>query len=186
MVSNEELWKRDDDKRWRERTDERLASLTNGEIVQNDRLDAIQEQLRDLDQVLRGDPEKDTGGIVEHLHELQVGITSLRTIMAPDALGGGGVLNRLKALEKKEEREQRQTEYKWKFRIALIGLVSAATVAIVTNFDRIGTFWRREMRTETTLEQKINRAKHPKGKRRRIVVPKEDDDAADEGMPEVR
>lgn len=181
MVSNEELWKRDEDKRWRERTDERLASLTSGETVQNDRLDAMEEQMRELDRVLRGDPEKDSGGIVEHLHEVQTGLNALRALMAPDALGGGGVLNRLKMLEKKEAREFRASEYHWKFWIAIVGFISAVTVAVVTNVDRIEAFWRHQ--TRPPIE-----TKRPKVRRRRVVVHREaeEDDSAPEGMPEVR
>lgn len=183
MNSDEEPWKREDDKRWRGRTDERLASLTSGETVQNDRLDGMEEQLRDLDLVLRGNPEKDTGGIVEHLHEVQTGLNALRALMAPDALGGGGILNRLKALEKKEAREERQSEYHWKFWIAIVGFVSATTIAVITNLDRIEALLRRQ--TKPPAQQTVNRAKRRKQQRPPVVI-REERDGAEEEMHEVR
>ena len=167
---DEDNYKRSDDRIWRERTDERLASLTGGENIQNDRLDEIEEGIAEIDRILRGDPEKDTGGIVEHLHELQTGFNHLRALMAPDALGGGGVLNRLKALEKEEARKERREEYHWKFWLALVAFASATTVAVITNLGRIETFWRHATRPTDAVDRMIDDAKHPHVKRIRVRV----------------
>lgn len=134
---NASFWNREDDKRWRERTDERLASLTSGETVQNDRIDEIEDRTENIDRILRGDPDKDTSGLIEQIHELQTRMNRIYAIMAPDAIGGGGILNRLSALEKREAKEGQQTEYRSKRWIAILGLISAIAVAIIANFDRI-------------------------------------------------
>ena len=154
---------------------ERIANLQNGEALQNDRLDEIEEHLDQIDHLLEGRPDdKNDNGLKGDIHEIAVGLNSLRALMQPDSLGAGGVIHRLKALEKKAGFDEKREEYRWKFWLALIGFVSAATVAVISNLDRIEAFLNRHDKPDK-VSQMIENAKHPRPRHRhiKIVIPPE-------------
>jgi hypothetical protein len=117
---------------------DRVLSLTNSDLAQNDRLDELEARLDHLDKLLEGDPEdKHDNGLKGDLKDLDRGLNSLRAIMAPDSLGHGGIINRLKALESGE----RTSESRWKFKTAVVVAFIGTLTAIVTNLDRIEKFF---------------------------------------------
>jgi hypothetical protein len=141
MKEEPDFYKRKEDKDWREQTDTRLNALTTSDNVQNDRLDEIDQRFEALDALLEGDPkDKNDSGIKGDVHDLSRRLNELRALMAPDNLGQGGVLSRLKALEKKEERETRQIEYRWKFWTALLVAGLSLAGLLVKEWPMLRTF----------------------------------------------
>ena len=172
MGNEEEHFKREDDRKWRESVQSRLVSLTDSELTQNDRLDEVDDEIHTLRAMLEGKADdKNDNGIKGDVHDLTVKYNELRALMMPDHLGQGGVINRLKALERREEKELQIGIEKWKFWVVLVGLIGTIAVAVISNLDRIETFLRRN----DPVDQAIEKAKHPKGRKvyRVRVVPAE-------------
>lgn len=159
----------DEELNWRDRTDGRLSSLTTGETVQNDRLDELQDELKTIHEMLEGVPaDKDDNGIKGDLVDLSREVNKLRAIMAPDALGYGGLINRIKALEKDDERKARNVEYRWKY-------WTAVTVAVVSLAGFVLKDWpdlskRFSAPREDALGKEIEKVKHPKPHHRHYVI----------------
>lgn len=154
---------------WRDRSDARLASLTASETIQNDRLDEHDEEFVEVHHIIDGDPRiKDDSGIRGAIKELNENLIPLMRVMLPDSLGNGGIINRIRALEKDDERKAKNIEYRWKY-------WTAVTVAVVTLMGFLLKDWP-EIRNafygprEDVVGKQIDQAKHPKIRRRRVVV----------------
>lgn len=77
-------YKRNEDKAWRERVDERLASLTAGENVQDGRLDFLQEEIQKHRHLLYGnDDDREDHGFKGEVEELNRRTSELRSLIAP-------------------------------------------------------------------------------------------------------
>lgn len=124
--------RREEDRIWRQRTDERIAALTTGETVQNDRLDEYEERLEDLEKLARGDPEtRGDHGLSGDVDEVSKGLNELRAIMAPDHLGQGGVNNRLRALEDEVRSLRKAQDNRWKFWTAIgVAFITSGTLLV--------------------------------------------------------
>lgn len=175
--SSEDDYRRESDRKWRERVDDRLASLTTGEQVQNDRLDDLDEEIEAIKGILDGDPhDKDDSGVVGDLKSLTTRVNSIWALMGKDSLGDGGIIATVKDLKARADQERINQEYRWKFWLALVGLISAVVVALVTNLDKIQAFLNKK--SNDPIDQMIDKAKNPKGRHIRIrkVVPQEDEE----------
>ena len=181
MYSNtDEPFRREEDRRWREQVDARLASLTSGENDQNDRLDELSEEFREVRHVLDGDPShREDQGIKGELHDISVTLNSLRALMQPDSLGNGGIIARLKKLEATAERDERNLEYKWKFWTALSVAVFSIVGIFVKEWPSISERWNNNMQQLTATKSTTKKARH---KRAHKVVVEPDNDQ--EEVPE--
>lgn len=155
-----------DDRRedWRQGVDENLASLNAGQRVWERDLTAIRKALAEIDNLLRGDPERETDGLVARMHSQENDINLIKAILLKDKAGNKGIVGRVEALEGGE----RRSENHLKLWIAVVGLLSALTVAAVSNLDRIETFLNR--RSRDPVDRMIERAKHPKGRHRHVII----------------
>lgn len=168
--------RRDD---WRSSVDENLSSLNAGQRLWERELDLIRRLLAEIDNLLRGDPERDTDGIVARLHSIENKINLLEGVVLRDKAGGHGLVDRVEALEAEDRRSERRIKV-W---VALVGLASAIAVAALTNLDRIEAFFNK--RTTDPVDRAIEHAKHP---RRRHVVVREirsEPEAEDQGGDSV-
>lgn len=170
LVASDENLRREEDRKWRERQDDRVSALTTGETVQNDRLDDVEERLQDHDHLLEGDPtDKRDTGLKGDLQHLETRHNELRAILAPDALGHGGFLNRLKAAEDALGIGEKKAENRWKFAGIVVSGTLAAVAAIVVALlaiepvrESIGHFIDARF---SSKEGKSPPAKHGKAKR---------------------
>ncbi len=117
----------------------------------------IQRKMHAFDVLLRGDPEKDTDGIIARLHTAENEIQLLKAAVFKDKAGNKGLQGRVDDLESGE----RSSERRLKIWIAVISLFSAGLVTAMANIDRVHAFLRPK---PSTLEKMIEKAKHPKGK----------------------
>ena len=156
--------RRDD---WRHGVDENLASLNAGQRVWERDLLAIRKALADFDNLLRGDPEQDTDGIVARLHAQENDVNLLKAILLKDKAGNKGIVGRVEALESGE----RRSETHLKLWIAIVGLISTFLVASLSNLDRIEKFLNHGKKDP--VDRLIERAKRPKVRRRHVVVREE-------------
>ena len=117
---------------------EKINNLTNSDIIQNDRLDDCEEELEKVHEILDGDPkDRADNGLKGDVHELTRRLNKLEAMMAPDSLGQGGIITRLKTLESGE----RTHESRWKFKTAVVVAFIGTLTALVTNLDRIEKFF---------------------------------------------
>ena len=170
MSQPNDFYKREDDKKWRDSTNDRITNLTASETVQNDRLDEIDADIARIDALLEGEPgNKNDTGLKGDVKDLWAAHNQLRAIMAPDQLGQGGVLNRLKALERLAGIEKQVSENRWKF-------WTAVTVAFITTAGFLIQKWGPEIKEVFTPKPIV--VEPPKRKRithvrvRRVPAPK--------------
>lgn len=158
-----------DDRRddWHHGVEENLASLNAGQRVWERDLHAIRKTLADIDNLLRGDPEKDTDGIVARLHSQENEVNLLKAILLKDRAGNKGIVGRVEDLESGE----RRSETHLKLWVALISLASAMTVAAISNLDRIEAFVNRRK-----IEQVSHKGSHSKAKHKREEPQQSDDE----------
>jgi hypothetical protein len=194
VADEESNYRRVEDEKWRESVQSRLVSLTDSEVTQNDRLDDLDDEVHAIKEMLEGKTsDKDDNGIKGDIHDLSVGVNELRRLMMPDHLGQGGILSRLRTLEKKAGIEEHESDNRWKFRTAVaVGAIGMLT-AILSNIDRVGPslrkFWTHAQGVESAPPKKPT-AKTNKKHRAKLAVIEAPTEATDgtsqEDVPEGR
>lgn len=148
-----------DDRRddWVRGVDENLASLNAGQRVWDRDLGIVRKQMADIDALLRGDPEKDTDGLMARLHALENSLNLLRAVVLKDHAGGQGLIGRVEALEGGEKISDRR----WGFATAVTVAIISTIGFLITQWPKISAF----LYKADPVEQAIERAKHPPRKR---------------------
>lgn len=157
--------RRDD---WHRGVDENLASLNAAQRVWDREVNLIHKQLAEIDALLRGDPDRDTDGAIARLHQLENGINLLKAVVLGDAAGGRGLLGRVQIIE----RGERTSDNRWKFATAVVVAGLSLVGLLITNWDRIEAFIQKQHKPDP-VEQMIEKAKHPKARRRHVVIREE-------------
>lgn len=162
-------FRRAEDQQFKERTNERIVALTASEGQQNDRLDEIDEELVAIHEIVDGKAnDRDDNGLKGELKDLNRSYNELRALMMPDHLGHGGIINRLKALERNAGIEETRTEHFWKFWTAIgVALISLVGL-LVSNWDKVSAFL--SSKNRDPVSEIIHKAKHPKGRQIRKQV----------------
>lgn len=184
MDANDSHFKREEDRKWRESVEARIVSLTSAQKTTDDDLDKHDSRLDQTEQLLEGDPlKRDDSGLKGDVADLTRGLNELRAIMAPDALGHGGVKNRLAACEEALGLRVQTSKYRWLVILGIISASSAVTVAVVGNLDRISTVYAHFVHSKPATKQSSKRSG---SKRRRRVAqpPTEANDGTEEAVQE--
>lgn len=192
MGNDESNYNRFEDQEWRKTVETRLVSLTSAQKTTDDDLDKHTKLIEELDELLEGDPlKRDDSGLKGDVKDLSRGLNELRSIMAPDALGHGGVKNRLDACERALGLRVQTSENRWKVVLAIISATAIVTSAVVANIDRISVslkkFWTHDIVSESKPQRK-HTGKMSKRRLRPAVTeaPTEATDGAKEGMSDGR
>ena len=136
---------------WRARVDQSLVNLTSAQRVTDDQLDDLELKYEALDKVLRGDPEKDTDGVIARLHNLE---TSLNAIHA----------ERLKI----QIADDNTRGIKWQVWGSIVVAIIGALAGILPNLGRIKIsltpFSKIQYEPDTKLQREIeaDKRKHHK------------------------
>lgn len=171
-MSDENYYKREEDQKWRDQVTGRLVSLTNGEQVQNGRLDKLEASTLRLDLILRGDPD---GGLIESIDQLEAQLRRINAVLEPDALGKGGLVNEVRALIRKDEKEERRADRWWKGIVPVVVAIVSLIGLLLTNLERIEPYFKKP------VPKPLSEVK--KKQKRRVVVRHTE---APRGMPEVQ
>jgi hypothetical protein len=166
-----------DDRRddWRHGVDQNLASLNAGQRIWEREMVIIRKLLGEFDKLMRGDPDKDTDGMIARLHRYENTVDMLQGVILKDRAGNKkDVISRLEILEEQEHHYDRRL----KVSVAIIGLISAISVAVITNWDHIAAYIGVGAKPNK-LERIIDKAKHPKNKYRHYVITPEPVDESD-------
>jgi hypothetical protein len=162
--------RRDD---WHTGVDENLASLNAGQRVWEREVSSIKRHLEEFDRLVRGDPDKETDGLMSRLHQLENEINKLKAVVLRDTAGNKGLIGRVEILES----EERTAENRWKFATAFTVALLSLIGLILTNWTRLLTYFDRR----DPVDQAIEAARHPKGKHKHYVIreaPISDDEEA--------
>jgi flagellar hook-associated protein FlgK len=135
-----------------DRTNERIVALTTAQKVTNDHLDQIDETLDALDKVIRGDYENSRDGLMARLHDLEQEIRKLNAVVFQDSTGKKGLVATVDVLVsgRMDSLERRKSN------VSIIIAIITSVALVLTNLDRIGTFWK------TTFGQQSQKKKHRK------------------------
>lgn len=158
---NDDFYRRQEDQRWREKIDERLASLTTDTMVIQDRIEECEEKLLVLDLSVRGDAAKETGGLIERLHDLEGKISRLWAVIFMDATGEHGMYEEWKRLQRKEHKDEVSLEVHWKFYTAVAVAFISTFGLIMTNIDKIKRLVHPEKPAIVRPQKKVQRKVRP-------------------------
>lgn len=180
MSSDDSAYRREEDRKWREKVDDRLVSLTSAQKTTDDELDKHEERIENAEILLEGDELKeDDEGVVGDVEVLMRKHNEIRAIWAPDNLGEGGWENRLRAVEN-ELGIKRKTRLNRKAFAAAVGIALASTTGfVVSNWDKVESMaaWvgKRFQPASSQVVQKGARAGAPRKRvvKVRIVPPDE-------------
>lgn len=178
----EDYYKREEDRRWREKVNHEQVSLMTGHQVLDGRLDVLEEKLGELDDVLRGNAKEELEGLLAQVHTLEVVVARLNAVIFMDSTGKKGLQHDVQVLQSGELTQ----EQRWKFWTAIVVAIISFAGLLLTNWDRLSGFLTMQGKT-SELEQIVDHATHPKVKHRRykIAVPAvEPDDGSDKTLPE--
>lgn len=165
MASDDERTniRRQDDIEWLRTIDHQIVTLLTGHQVLDRRLTEIDETLKAIDYILRGDPLEGTDGLLTQMHQTQTDLSRLNAVIFQDSTGKAGAL---KDIEKLKSREN-NAEHRWKFWTAIaVGVIGLLTA----NWDRIVSYAKAP--SKDPVENMIDEAKHPRitHKRYRVVT----------------
>ncbi len=196
MGNEDSNYRRAEDQEWRKSVESRLVSLTSAQKTTDDDLDKHETRIDEVEQLLEGDPlKRDDSGLKGDVSDLTHAINTLRAIMAPDALGHGGIKSRLDAVERALGLKVQNTEGRWKAIAAAIGATAIITSALFANLGSLEHFvkkvWNVGMGLESTPQKKStartskNHRRPPKRSPPPELMPTEATDGAPEkNVPE--
>lgn len=136
------------------------------EHLLRDLVEDLQERIRDLDNILRG--EKGNAGLIAEYERHDDMITKLYAVVIQDSTGKKGLLHDIDYLMGRKSDRDKNKQYKWSFWTAItVAAISAATM-LVTNWDKI----KKNLPVDHPgpLEAKIEASRHKKIVRRHYVI----------------
>lgn len=161
--------RRDD---WSHGVDENLASLNSGQRVLDHEIGQMRRLLSEIDNLLRGDPERDTDGLIARLHAFENDLNMLKAIILTDKAGNRGLVARVEMLESGEKR----VEYRWKFWVALITLAGTLAVLAVKEWGSLRYLFEEKPAPSATKRTKLTKQRIKRVPLPPIEVPPDDDE----------
>lgn len=100
-------------------------------------LERVQRELKKLDKIIRGDPERDKRGMIETLNHLENEINKFNRIFDKDYLGQGGLVSFVTYLYNKEKGLTESQNYKWPFWATVLAAAISLLATGLTHRDDI-------------------------------------------------
>lgn len=162
---------------WAHGVDENLASLNASQRVWDQELSQIRAILDEIDDLLRGDTQRETSGIIGRLERLEHEITKANAVLFVDSTGKKGLAHDVDVLMGRiEERKVR-----WSSLTAIIVAVISSLTLLLTNLDKLKHLLPKD--NPDQVSRMIEKAKRKKGKpiiRYRVLKTPPDSTPADE------
>jgi hypothetical protein len=146
--------RRDD---WRHDVDESLVALNAAQRVTDRLLEDLDANYAALDRLLRGDPEKDTDGVIAKIHLLETQLARLNAVIFMDSTGKKGLQHEVEILSSGE----RTQGERWKFATAVIVAIITSAALVITNWDHIAAYF--NQKDTDPVDVAIEKSKHPRG-----------------------
>lgn len=123
-------------------------SLTTAQKVTDRQLDDLDLKYQAIDKILRGDPETDTDGFAARLHVVENGLQEIRA-----------------TLLKAHMADVEVTKSKWEFAGKILERLLILAGILLLGWDKLQSLYLSLLnQPPSPLEQRIEQAKHPKGK----------------------
>src|SRR5882724_3911019 len=137
------------DEEWHSKVEEHLL---------RDLIEDLQERVKEHDSILKGE-KRSAGLLAEYVRHDEL-LRRMFAVIWQDPTGQKGLLHDVDALMGRQKDRQTDKQSRWQFWTAVtVALITSAAV-LVTNWDAIKKSFPRDHPAE--LEQKIERARHPK------------------------
>lgn len=182
-MNEDDNYRREEDRKWRDHVNDRLSNLTASETVQNDRIDNLLAMIDEIGHLLEGVPDdKNDNGIKGDLKELQGTIALIRSVLSLDLTGNPGYdntgkpgyLKKVELMWRNDERRERRAERWWKgltpIVVGIIGLLGGALMnleRIVAGAHAIADHYHSSIQSSRETPKNASRKS---GRRRRKVV----------------
>lgn len=124
------------------------------------RFERLEDIVRDMDEILRGDRRSKTIGLLAEQDRHDQELRKLNAVVFLDSTGKRGLAHDVDVLMERRSGQEKRMELRWGFWTAIIVAVISAATALLTNLDKIKKNLPKDH--QSPLEQKIERAKHPK------------------------
>lgn len=146
------------DEEWRKAVDEHLI---------RELLEDLQDRVKDFDAILRG--ERGHGGLISEYERHDEMLTRLYAVVIQDSTGKKGLLHDIDYLMGRKSSRDQMRGIRWQTAATILAALLAAMANIAPHWDKI----KKSLPPLSPLEKKIEKAKHPKGKKiiRYRVVP---------------
>lgn len=159
-MHDEDYYKREEDRKWRDSVESRLVSLTSAQKVTDDQLDDLSSQLEDQDELLHGNRKERDTGIVGQLNSIESSIHEIKRELYPDALNKGGLVAEHNEMRRKILYGEQATVYKWQFwGMVLVAFISTVGL-LIRSWPDVAAYW--EKKPTDTVERMIYNTKHPR------------------------
>jgi len=112
--------------------------------------------------------------------EMDRKVNELRAVMLPDALGNGGIISRIKRLERKEDQEEKTLEFRLKFWVPILIAIISTSGLIFREWPDIRDRWNHNIEELTAPKQPVKKIRH----RRHVVVPSQEEEDGSSTMQE--
>lgn len=156
--ADEDFYKRQEDLKWRDLTDERVKNLTTDTTVIQDRLEDLRFRLKELERIVLAGKDSLRSEYRRHDQDL----TRINAVLFQDPTGQKGVLHDVDVLMGRRRDKDETRGLKWQFWGLILTAIIGALAGILPNLDRI----KEAIRKVDPLEKKIEQAKHPKSKKK--------------------
>ena len=167
MTRNEDFYKREQDQKWREKVDHEQVTLMTAVNVIQESLRDIKRRLANVEVALHG--ERGTGGLIAEYERHDEKLTKLYAVVFQDPTGQKGLLHDIDVLMGRKKDDDQSSGYRWAFWTAVVTAVISSGSLFLMKGHVIEKFLERHSTDKVSLM--IEKAKHPKPKRRRIEPP---------------
>lgn len=127
------------------------------------RIERLEDVVHDLDEMLRGDRHRKIIGLLAEQDRMDADLRKINAVVFTDSTGKHGLAHDVDVLMGRQAGIDRRSEFRWKYWIPTLLAVLALSITILTNWVQIKQNFPKDH--PGLLEQEIEKAKHPKGKR---------------------
>ncbi len=163
------LYRREEDRKWRESIETRTVSLTSSQKVTDDELDDLQIQLEEFRVEIEGDPKRRDPGLIGQVNAIETSLNSVQRVLQPDATGNSGLIAEFRKLKNTVQFGERRSEYRWKFWAAIGAAALLLVREVIHDLPQIKTFLNSP--AEDALGRIVEHAKHPKARYHHYKAP---------------
>lgn len=141
-------------------SDEDFNAIWRGFEARIERLEDLQ---KELEETVKGSRRSKVTGLVSDSDRFDTELRRLNAVVFMDSSGKHGLAHDVDVLMGRQVGSDRRSEFRWKYWMPTILAILAMTLTILVNLDKIKTnFPKLHL---SPLEQKIEKAKHPKGRK---------------------
>ncbi len=127
------------------------------------RLERLEDTVKDLDEAIRGSRRTKDPGLVAEQDRIDLIVRKLSAVVFTDSTGKHGLAHDVDVLMGRQVGADRRSEFRWKYWIPTLLAILAMVLTFLTNLDQIKQNW--PHLHLSPLEKKIEKAKHPKGRK---------------------